>query len=125
LVIPHSNKADLALLQSAGVQLPARPTATEEKKRPTLKAVALMVRATVRMRTGAEQWAKSRKIHDALVAKVESMRSYTNTNRSTSVERKRTAESAASALPKRRDSAAAAAALVKRRSRRSLSRTAE
>jgi hypothetical protein len=124
LVIPHSNKADLALLQSAGVQLPARPTATEEKKRPTLKAVALMVRATVRMRTGAEQWAKSRKIHDALVAKVESMRSYTNTNNSTSAERKRTAESASSALPKRRDSAAAAA-LVKRRSRRSLSRTAE
>lgn len=125
MVIPHSNKADLALLQSAGVQLPARPTATEEKKRPTLKAVALMVRATIRMRTGAEQWAKSRKIHDALVAKVESMRSYTNNG--TTVERKRTAESAASALPKRRDSAAAAAAaaLVKRRSRRSLSRTAE
>jgi hypothetical protein len=57
-------------LQSTGVQLPPRPT---REKKPTFKTVAIMVRATIRMRKGAEQWVKSKKIHEALMAKVESM----------------------------------------------------
>lgn len=33
-----------------------------------------MVRATVRMKKGAEEWKKSRKIQDALILKVEAMK---------------------------------------------------
>jgi hypothetical protein len=36
--------------------------------------VAQMVRATVRMKKGAEQWAESRKIHDRLVSKMDLMK---------------------------------------------------
>jgi hypothetical protein len=37
-----------------------------------------MVRATLRMKKGAEQWAKSKKIHEALTAKVEWMKKQDN-----------------------------------------------
>jgi hypothetical protein len=67
----YSNKADLELLRSTGIKLPPRPI---KEKKATFRTVAFMIRATVRMRKGAEQWAKSRKIHEALVAKVESMK---------------------------------------------------
>jgi hypothetical protein len=33
-----------------------------------------MIRATIRMKKGAQEWAKSRKIHDSIVAKRESMK---------------------------------------------------
>jgi hypothetical protein len=69
--VRHSNKADLALLKSTGIQLPSKKI---KEKKATFRTVAIMVRATIRMKKGAEQWAKSRKVHDALVSKIESMK---------------------------------------------------
>jgi Pericentrin-AKAP-450 domain of centrosomal targeting protein len=86
-------------LQSTGVQLPPR---LAREKKPTLKAVAIMVRATIRMRKGAEQWAKSKKIHEALMAKVESMQ-------------RKEGDERAESLPRRKD-----AGVLKRRLRRSI-----
>jgi hypothetical protein len=57
------------MIRTAGITLPERP-----KKRATLKTVALLVRATVRMKNSAEEWKKSRKIQDALILKVEAMK---------------------------------------------------
>lgn len=94
-----SNKADLALLQSTGVQPPVRPT---KEKKTTLKTVSLMVRATIRMKKGADQWAKSKKIHEALIAKVESMK-------------RKEGDEKAESLARRKE-----AVVSKRRSRRSL-----
>lgn len=93
------NKADLALLQSTGVQLPPRPV---REKKPTLKMVAIMIRATIRMRKGAERWAKSKKIHEALIAKAESMK-------------RKEGEEKAESLARRKD-----AVVAKRRSKRSI-----
>jgi hypothetical protein len=45
-----------------------------QEKRPTLRTVALMVRAGVRMKRGAEEWAKSKKIQERLLGSLESMR---------------------------------------------------
>jgi hypothetical protein len=42
--------------------------------RPSLKRAALLVLACVRMRRGAEAWAKSRRIHERIVGKLDSMR---------------------------------------------------
>ncbi|KAG0647301.1 Spindle pole body pcp1 [Hyphodiscus hymeniophilus] len=65
------NKADLALLRSTPYALPERP---KEVKKTTLRQVAIMVRATVRMKMGAQEWAKSRAIKEALEAKREVQR---------------------------------------------------
>ncbi|KAE8449961.1 hypothetical protein EG329_007100 [Mollisiaceae sp. DMI_Dod_QoI] len=61
------NKADIKLLLSAGVTLPTR----EPGKRKTLRTIAQMVRATVRMKKFAADWAESRKLHDRIKAKIE------------------------------------------------------
>lgn len=58
------------MLQQMGIT----PDKTFHEKRPTLKSVAIMVMAGVRMRKGAQQWAKHRKVHERLVASVEVMR---------------------------------------------------
>jgi hypothetical protein len=58
------------MLQQMGIT----PDRTVHEKRPSFKEVAIMVRATVRMKRGAEQWAKSRKIHERLVTSLEVMR---------------------------------------------------
>ena len=50
------------------------PDTTIPFTRPSLKRVGLAVLATIRMKRGAEQWAKSRKIHDKLAGKVAEMR---------------------------------------------------
>lgn len=50
------------------------PDTTMRPEKPSLKRVGLAVLATVRMRRGAEAWAKSRKIHDRLAGKVKEMR---------------------------------------------------
>jgi hypothetical protein len=71
LIVFNSNKADLALLRTTSVALPERP---KPVKKATFRQVAIMIRATIRMKKGAEQWAKSRKIHDSILAKVESMK---------------------------------------------------
>ena len=67
----YSNKADLALLRTTSVALPERP---KPVNKATFRQVAIMIRATIRMKKGVEQWAKSRKIHDSIVAKMESMK---------------------------------------------------
>ena len=54
------------------------PDTTIHFARPSLKRVGLAVLATVRMKRGAEQWAKSRKIHDKLAGKVAEMRRTSN-----------------------------------------------
>jgi hypothetical protein len=50
-----------------------------------------MVRATIRMRKGAEQWVKSKKIHEALMAKVVSMQRKEGDEKPESLARKKDA----------------------------------
>jgi hypothetical protein len=54
-------------LLSAGVTLPPR----EPEKKKTLRTVAHMVRATIRMKKFATDWAESKKLHDRIKAKIE------------------------------------------------------
>lgn len=42
---------------------PDRSSTTKPKK-PTIRTVAIMVRAICRMKRGAEEWGKSKKIHE-------------------------------------------------------------
>jgi hypothetical protein len=65
-----SNKADIALLESAGIERPIKP----KKKKPTFRMVAWAIRSTVRMKMGAAQWNENRKIHDRIMAKIEQMK---------------------------------------------------
>jgi len=65
----NSNKADLAMIRSSGIEIADRP-----KKQVTFKMVAILVRATVRMKKSAEEWRKSRKIQKLLIQKVEEMK---------------------------------------------------
>lgn len=58
------------MLQQMGIT----PDRTIHEKKPSLRTVAIMVIAGVRMRRGAEKWAKSKKIHERLVTTVEAMR---------------------------------------------------
>jgi hypothetical protein len=58
------------MLQQMGI----KPDRTIVEKTPSLRTVAFMVVATIRMRRGAAQWAKSRKVHDRLVAGLEVMK---------------------------------------------------
>jgi hypothetical protein len=55
-------------------QMGITPDKTTSAKRPSLRTVFIMVRAGVRMKRGAEHWAKSRKIHERLVSTLEVMR---------------------------------------------------
>ena len=50
------------------------PDTTLRPEKPSLKRVGLAILATIRMRRGAEAWAKSRKIHDRLAGKVKEMK---------------------------------------------------
>lgn len=50
------------------------PDITIHERRPTLKAAALAVVASIRMRNFAASWAQSRKIQEQLKMKLESMR---------------------------------------------------
>jgi hypothetical protein len=58
------------MLQQMGIT----PDKTIHDKRPSLRSVAFMVMAGVRMKKGAERWARNRKVHEKLVASVEVMR---------------------------------------------------
>ena len=58
------------MLQQMGIT----PNRTIHDKKPTLRIVAMMVLAGVRMKRGAEKWAKSKKIHERLVTSLEIMR---------------------------------------------------
>lgn len=64
---PSSNEADIRILESAGVPRPP----PREKKKPTIRLVAIAIRATVRMKMGAAKWAESRKIQERIEAKIE------------------------------------------------------
>lgn len=50
------------------------PDITIHERRPTMKAAALAIIATIRMQKLADGWAQNRKIHDQLKQKLESMR---------------------------------------------------
>ncbi|KFY53966.1 hypothetical protein V497_08062 [Pseudogymnoascus sp. VKM F-4516 (FW-969)] len=64
------NKADLQILAQMGIT----PDRTTLPPRPSLRRVGWMVIACVRMKRGAEAWAKSRKVHERIVGKFEGMR---------------------------------------------------
>jgi hypothetical protein len=55
-------------------QMGITPDRTIVEEKPTLRTVAFMIMATVRMKRGAAQWAKSRKVHERLVASLEVMK---------------------------------------------------
>jgi hypothetical protein len=61
-----------------GITVPAHlyttPSVAAGTKKPTLKSVAIMVRASIRMKRGADEWTKSRKVHERLLGGLESMR---------------------------------------------------
>jgi len=50
------------------------PDRSVHAPRPSLRRAGLLVLACVRMRRGAEAWAKSRRVHERIVGKLESMR---------------------------------------------------
>ena len=50
------------------------PDRTTLPPRPSLRRIGWMVIACVRMKRGAEAWAKSRKVHERIVGKFEGMR---------------------------------------------------
>lgn len=62
----NSNRADLELLESAGLKRPVRP-----KKKKTLRQVAWMVRAMIKMKKRAGAWGEKRKLDERIKAKVE------------------------------------------------------
>ncbi|KFZ21776.1 hypothetical protein V502_02905 [Pseudogymnoascus sp. VKM F-4520 (FW-2644)] len=64
------NQADLQILAQMGIT----PDRTTLPPRPSLRRVGWMVIACVRMKRGAEAWAKSRKVHERIVGKFEGMR---------------------------------------------------
>jgi len=64
------------MLQQMGIT----PDRTIHEKKPTLRTVAFMIMASVRMKRGAEKWAKSRKIHERLVTSLEVMKRTTKAN---------------------------------------------
>lgn len=67
----HSNKADLELLKTTGIKLDPKP----KKKRPSkFRCVVSMIRATIRMKKRAADWAESRAIHDAIEGQRERQR---------------------------------------------------
>ncbi|KAG9614952.1 hypothetical protein KCV04_g16478, partial [Aureobasidium melanogenum] len=64
------NKADLKLLEEMGV---TPKTKTSEQK-PSLRSVAYMIMATVRMRKMQEAWSGNKKLHETLMKKLDGMR---------------------------------------------------
>jgi len=68
-----SNKADLELLKSTGIKLDPRPL-KKQKKNFKFRSVIWMIRATVRMKKRAADWAESRAINDMIQAQLERQR---------------------------------------------------
>lgn len=50
------------------------PDVSFRQRKPSLRTAGLAVIAGIRMRKMREEWANSKKLHDALVKKLESMR---------------------------------------------------
>jgi hypothetical protein len=71
-MISNSNKADIALCEKIGIKRKPKPA-----KKITFGQVAQMVRATVRMRKQAEEWAERRKLGEKIQAKVQEMKEFT------------------------------------------------
>ena len=65
-----SNKADLKLLEEMGVT----PKTQVRERKPSLKSVAYMVIATVRMQKMQEAWSGNKKLHESLMKKLDGMR---------------------------------------------------
>lgn len=66
------------------------PSVADGTKKPTFLVVATMVRAAVRMKRGAEEWAQSRKLHDRLLQGLEAMRKKERVKKRKSLEGVRT-----------------------------------
>lgn len=69
-----SNKADLRLLEDMGASATPGAAAALRAKRPSLKAAGLAVVACIRMQRWSQAWAGERKVHEALVRKLDGMR---------------------------------------------------
>ncbi|QSZ31995.1 hypothetical protein DSL72_001564 [Monilinia vaccinii-corymbosi] len=65
------NKADLRLLRQTSLIPEPAPA---PKPKATIRTVAFLIIASVRMRKGAEAWDKNKKIHQKLLGKLEVMR---------------------------------------------------
>ena len=72
-----SNTVDLHMLEKMGVT----PDKSIREKKPTLRAVGIMVLASVRMRRLQTEWAGQKKIQASLAKKVEEMRRESGKNR--------------------------------------------
>jgi len=68
--LPHSNSADLRLLEDIGIT----PDATIREKKPSLRTLGFAVIASLRMQKMREAWAGNKKVQEALVRKFEGMR---------------------------------------------------
>ena len=66
----NSNRADLEILEEMGI----KPVLKVKGKKRSLRAVGLMIVATVKMKKLQEDWAAQKKIKASLVKKVEQMR---------------------------------------------------
>lgn len=67
------NQADLQLLHQMGIH-PSPDTYRTPITPISLKRIGLLVLATIRMKRGAEAWAKNRKVHERIVGKFGEMR---------------------------------------------------
>ena len=70
LTLYNSNQENLRILEDMGV----RPDMSYHERRPSLKSVAMAVRAAIKMRNMAEGWAANEKVHEALVRKAQQTR---------------------------------------------------
>ncbi|KAF2211995.1 hypothetical protein CERZMDRAFT_42031 [Cercospora zeae-maydis SCOH1-5] len=64
------NREDLRLLEEIGVT----PDMSFREKKRSLKSVACMVLAGVRMQRGAERWRECRRVEESLLKKLEGVR---------------------------------------------------
>lgn len=70
LINLNSNKADLRLLEEMGIT----PDQTVRERKPTLRTVGFAVIATIRMQKMQQAWAGNKKLHEALMKKLDGMR---------------------------------------------------
>lgn len=70
LIYSRSNVVDLQILEEMGVHKPVK----KATKKPTLKVVAVMVLAQVRMRRMQREWAVQKKLQASLIKKAEQVR---------------------------------------------------
>lgn len=69
-IIYYSTKASLNLVAEMGIT----PDESYHQRRPSLKSVGLAVISTIRMRRMKDDWEKTKRVHESLTKKLESMR---------------------------------------------------